>query len=588
MPDFTKLSGDELLAKLGGESTPQSHLAWQAITDRRMKELAPKLLNLVSDKSQPAAKRIGALWALEGLRQVDATTLNPLLSDTNRNVRREAIRVFSEAELAPAAVIAAIDPLADDADPEVRAEVIRTAGKVEQASRLSGAGETPALRLIELLIRMANEPLAGPTAKSTHSGKTIKIGEAYEREFERYLVRLFLERQPDFVAAVLDSDAAKTLPIENRLLATLALEPKASAARVAQILPQLIRPPGQEEILRLAQFPDDPGVADALKRILQHPATHTATLEALLKVRTKLDTEKLTPILETTARGLLFKDDAATELGLRLASSFKLSGLEDEIERTLADGKLSVPVIVASLRALREIGARHVETLVTFTRHNDTAIRDGAIAALAASRNEHGPQLLIGLWPELNAAQRRTTLASLSGSKTGAGALVKAVRAGPLAKDDLDSATFDKLQAVLGDDKNFIALMHEMASFFHPALRLDGNDDAWVESDITLDGPFTIETWIKLDLGIDNNDGILGAPGVLDMNFHDTRFRVWVGGETHDAIIAKKKMVPDVWTHLAVARDAEGKFRIYLNGELDTAESKVVDGVPRLEPRPYR
>src|SRR5438094_6816812 len=43
VPDFTKLSGDELIAKLGGESLAQSHLAWQAIGDREMKECAPSL-----------------------------------------------------------------------------------------------------------------------------------------------------------------------------------------------------------------------------------------------------------------------------------------------------------------------------------------------------------------------------------------------------------------------------------------------------------------------------------------------------------------------------------------------------------------
>src|SRR6185369_13102336 len=51
VPDFTKLSGDGLIAKLGGPSLPQSHLAWQAITDRQMKELASKLTTIVSDKS---------------------------------------------------------------------------------------------------------------------------------------------------------------------------------------------------------------------------------------------------------------------------------------------------------------------------------------------------------------------------------------------------------------------------------------------------------------------------------------------------------------------------------------------------------
>src|SRR6266700_3226986 len=43
VPDFTRLSGEELLAKLGGESLAQHHLAWQAMTDRQVRERIPEL-----------------------------------------------------------------------------------------------------------------------------------------------------------------------------------------------------------------------------------------------------------------------------------------------------------------------------------------------------------------------------------------------------------------------------------------------------------------------------------------------------------------------------------------------------------------
>jgi hypothetical protein len=173
-------------------------------------------------------------------------------------------------------------------------------------------------------------------------------------------------------------------------------------------------------------------------------------------------------------------------------------------------------------------------------------------------------------------AERRAALGGLSSTKAGALALVATVRAGAIAKDELDGPTFDKLQAVLGDDKDLATLMNEMASFFRPALRLDGNDNAWSETDVTLDGAFTVETWVKLDAGIDNNDGILGVPGALDMNFFGGLFRVWVGGGIHDAIVAKKKTIADAWTHVAVTRDADGRLRIYQKGELDNDQGTPV------------
>ena len=57
------------------------------------------------------------------------------------------------------------------------------------------------------------------------------------------------------------------------------------------------------------------------------------------------------------------------------------------------------------------------------------------------------------------------------------------------------------------------------------------------------------------------------------MNFAGEQFRVYAGKDAGDVIIAKRKMNPNIWTHIAVIRDPAGKFRIYLNGELDNADS---------------
>ncbi|HEY0552290.1 MAG TPA: PVC-type heme-binding CxxCH protein, partial [Verrucomicrobiae bacterium] len=586
VPDFTKLSGDELMAKLGGESTPQSHLAWQAIADRELKELAPKLkATLPLAKTSPAT-RVQMLWALEGLDGQDTFNkgaeyfdlLKALMADANRNVRREALRVLG---VRPPSIAGAsglwaqgfdaLERAAEDADLQVRAEVIKTTARWARLLPSSSDSRTGPLleqRALPLLVKMAKPSLQGPTAKSTHNGRTIKIGEAYEREFERYLVRLLLENQPLFALdTFLDSESAKALPVENRLLASLALEPKASAPRVAQLLPQLTRAPGQEELLRLAQFPDEPGVGEALKKVLQQPATSTAAIESLLKVRTKLDAAKITPLLNDAAKQLLTQDTAvALDLGTKLASAFQLAAVEPELIRVLEQGwndrKLEAkehllrPESLAALRALRDLKSDRVDLFAKLAEGGGLAEQQAAVAALAASRDAKGPQLLASLYPKLPAAPRRTALASLTSTKPGANALVKAIRDGTIPKDELDGATLEKLHAVLGNDADLAALMQDMASFFRPALRLDGSDNAWTETDITLDGPFTVETWVKLDAGIDNNDGILGAAGVLDMNFFGSQFRVWVGGGVQDAIIAKKKITPDVWTHIGVTRDS--------------------------------
>ena len=132
----------------------------------------------------------------------------------------------------------------------------------------------------------------------------------------------------------------------------------------------------------------------------------------------------------------------------------------------------------------------------------------------------------------------------------------------------------ERLNIVLGDDKDLAALMQSMGNIFHPVLYLDGQDTAWADTKITLDGPFTVECWVRLAPGIDNADSILGTPGGLDMNFFASTFRMYGGSVLKDVVTAKKPMTPDLWTHLAVTRDAAGNCKIYQNGELDATSKK--------------
>ncbi|HYR59386.1 MAG TPA: LamG domain-containing protein, partial [Chthoniobacteraceae bacterium] len=495
------------------------------------------------------------------------------------------------------------------------------------ATNTSLVGDHNADEIVAAIVGFAREPLSEPLGPSTKNNKPIKVREAYDREFERYLVRMFLEQHPDAVAKFLDSDSARELPVEARLLASLALEPKASAARVAKLLPQLQRAPGQEEVLRLAQFPDEPGAGEALRAILSNPATRVSTLDALLAVRTRLEATKLGPMLADAARELLGGDVAAQELGIRLASSFKLPALEDALVSLVQRGAhappravsgappetpndathsprdkppsgnastsgasggapnaareaRALPISLAALRALAEIGSTHSEFFAKLAETSpDPAIRDEALAALAASRASDAPAKVLALYPKLASPQRRTALDRLSTTKPGASAVVAALAAGTIPTADLDGSTLDRLQAVLGpDDPALTKLVDSLGALFRPVLMLDGSDDAWTQTNLSFDGPLTVETWIRLapqGRKIDNADGILGVPGKLDINFFDAKLRVYVGGTIHDVIVAKKPITPALWTHVAAVRDAEGRWKLYIDGELDNAESKA-------------
>ena len=480
-------------------------------------------------------------------------------------------------------------PLVNETDPEVRAGMIRTLGRRNTPDWFSH--DQTVKHGLRFILSMAREPLAEPVAPATRNGKPIKVREAYEREFERYLIRFFLEHDPKRVSELLNSTAPDEisiadLPVESRLLASLALEPKASASRVAQLLPKLTRPPGQEEVLRLVQFLDEPGVGDAVKAALGNPATSAAVLESLLAVRTQLDAAKLTPLLADAAKQLIATaDQTKLELGIRLASAFQISGVEPDLVEVLTKGWggypkeeattfILQPQSLSALRALADLRSDRADLFAKLAAKGEPAVRDAALAALSVSRSDQAGALILGLWPKLSSPERRAALDRLTSTKPGAKTVVAALKSDAIARSELDGPTLEKLQTVLPNDTDLAALMNDLAALFRPVLSLNGKDDAYAETGITIEGPCTVETWVRLAPGIGNADGILLATGAFDLNFFDSKFRVWAGAGIHDAITATKPIAPDLWTHIAATRDVAGKWKIYINGELDTAESK--------------
>lgn len=567
--DLTKVSDTELLAYLGSDNLWQAHTAWQQIIDREAVLLTDRLEAIARNIANPAPARIQSLWALEGLERLRLSTLKELFTDPNRNIRREALRALGASPIAASEFFPAIAILLDDTDPEVRAELIRS------GSRFLGKDR----RALDLLVAMAREPLPGPLARHTQNGKPMKVRDAYDREFERYLVRAALEKFPVLVSNFLASADAQEFPLESRLLAALALEPKKSASAVARLLPGLKRAPNDEELLRLAEHLEQPGAGEALKSLLQNSASRVTTAEALLRGRTRFDTARLSPLLQDTA-GALFESDFA--LACQLISGFRLSACEPLLAGALQAAK-GEPVAV--LRTLREINSTNALLFSTVAKtHANPAVRQEALFTLASSPSPQAPPLVLGLWPDLNANLRRSTLDHMASSKAGAQAIVSAARTNAISKSDLEPAITEKLLTLLGESSDMAALLNDLGATVRPVLRLDGNKDSYVDANITLEGPFTVESWICLDPNISNDDGVLGRPGGADFNFYDGRFRIYGGVAHGDRIIAKRKMTPELWTHLAATRDEEGRFRIYIDGELDNADCQPLkDTFDRLD-----
>jgi putative membrane-bound dehydrogenase-like protein len=591
MPDLTKCPVPALMDELTGPSVRRANLAWQAIVDRKLGGPIPSTLQTLFKGSQPALA-IRALWAMEGIGAATPSLLQTQLTNSDRNVVVQCIGALARLSKDHAQTVSMLAPLADSPDPEIRAEVIRAvSGFYNAPSDAEGIGVAKELpgtpiaqaQAIGLLLKMAKPSLDAPIEPSTRNKKPTRVREAYDREFERYLIRQALEQNAKSVANYLSAAEASSLPVENRILGTLALDPRDSAVGLSKLLPNLERSPNDEELLRLAKFPDEPRVREALQGVLQSEKTGAAALEALLRLRSRLDETKLRPLLASPAAALIqHGTPEGKAMGYRLVASFALKEVEPEIFR-YAWREIENPApkpgatIALALNALAELKSHESELFVKyFETYNDPAVRDAALNGLAQSPSPAAPQWLFGLWKNLSSAQRRTALDRLSSTPGGARAITAAFEAKTLQPQDFDGSTIDRLQTVLRGDAALKPLMDSLGSLFKPVLRITGGNDSYAEPEtpLTLTGPFTVETWVRLDPGIGNEDGILGSREQLDMNFFGEKFRVWVSGPTHDAIVAKKKIAPENWTHVAVTRNAAGELKIYIDGELDQAQGK--------------
>ncbi len=565
VPDLTNLPEKEIVGKLGSASLAQSHLAWQALEEREQsKETKAVLGKIAEDTSQSVAKRVQALWAMGGYagQSFDAC------GDPSPAIRREAVKLFHRRPSEDKLVVEFIEEfvgLLEDDDPSVRMAFVGWLGQ----SLTRHPGQASHSAAIPVLLKTVRAALLLPVSPSSQSGKPVKVGDAYQREFERYLVRMFLERAPERVTGFLDSPWSEELEPDRLMLAALSLPPKDSAPRVAKLIAKLDRAPSDEELLSLAEAPDAPEVKAALAALIAKPES----LQSLLKQRARFDARVLAPLVEGKAREMLKSD---TVMALEVIRAFKLTALEPDVaERGVAlrpddMSQSGVQLRAPLLRTLREIGSQRADVFIAHSKSPDAATREEALACLAAV-----PDKLIPLWPDLTPAQRGRALETMSSSKPGAAAVVAAVNGSAIPKDELDGPVLEKLAAVLGEnDPALKALLEKMGGAFRPVLVLDGKNESWVKDEINLSGPFTVECWVKLAPGIGNDDSILGWHGQADFNFYGSLFRVWIEG-AHDVIIAKKPVVPDMWTHVAATRDASGRFRLYLNGEPDLAESKV-------------
>jgi len=193
---------------------------------------------------------------------------------------------------------------------------------------------------------------------------------------------------------------------------------------------------------------------------------------------------------------------------------------------------------------------------------------------LVASRAPQASSLAMGLYSKLSVNDRKVVLDGISGTKAGAKAIAAGLADKSVAVADIETPVAEKLAIALGDSPELAAVSAQLGGVFRSVLTLDGSNDAVAKSGVALKGDFTVESWVRLDGKVDNNDSLLGAGDKLDLNFAAGVFRAYMGGKIRDAVVSAKPTSPGIWTHVALTRDAAGILRIFQDGEL-TGTSKA-------------
>lgn len=132
-PDFAKEKPAQWVAHLSHPNAWWRETAQRLLVEKGGSEVAPALATLASAGSSPLG-RMHALWTLEGLKRLDANTVQKALKDSDPRVRVAAIRVserlFDGEDKWD--LVNSLVKLTADASPEVRLQLALTLGEARE------------------------------------------------------------------------------------------------------------------------------------------------------------------------------------------------------------------------------------------------------------------------------------------------------------------------------------------------------------------------------------------------------------------------------------------------------------------------
>ncbi len=550
--DLAKLDGKGLLSQLGGTNARTASMAWHEIVDRKETRLVPDLKIILNDAKASDAKRLAALWALEGLKAVTPDLLVELSKFPQATFRHEAARIAGEWSLPDKDFLRVMEALKDDPHFRVRAMVINSVRLHRKA--------TPAI--VAIAAGYAKAPLPAGNR------------DAYDREFERYLARWAMSAHPEETQVMM---AEMKLPDEASALAARSFDGEVSALMLIKNLDKIKRTPTAQELGLLAKYIKNPQVLETLKNFLSSKTDRQAVLSSLLQVDASVAAipDFASAVGDACAALLVDSRNPANErLVVDIVRRFRISKLGDEVRAWAFSESRNPGELAVGLATLREIKVLKAEDCLKLIDHKDEKVKREAVTGFASLPGQEVIDVFSQRWAALPGALKSIARDGMTSNKIQAEAYTKALTAGKFGT--VDASSVEKVSAVLGQEHpTVIALLESQEGLLKKVIRLKGGEQDRLLTNVTLSGAFTVETWINLEGVVGPEDGLLGRKGGADFNFFGGKLRVYGGPEAGDLIASDRMMKAGEWIHCAITRNAEGRFTIYLDGEADTTEGKA-------------
>lgn len=563
--DVAKLPTAELVAHLDAESTWEARAAWHQIVERDARELVEALRALLRDNGARTETRILASWVLDELGASDETTLAAFANVHDSAKVTEVLRVLGRSN-EHSSLLALL----------VRCrELLPLRARLARIQALAARLEGPLDASFRGLLECVPPPPSGAGPLAAYAA------------FERSVIRAALEhaRAPRFVeAASRDTQTWNHELDEGRALYALALggaredgahDDHGGVRLLARVLARLSREPVAEELALLSAHLDVPEARTTFETLLADPMRRERVIDELVArgAAGAPSPELVAHVVRALASVEPSSTDAAKDRAVRVAKAWRAPELAPAMERLANADSEPLGRRAEALAALVEQGRPPLALCAELARAAlpGEPLQRTAIVGLATLGTADAAQALFESWRALPPVLKRDALRTLARNDAGAQALLGALERDEVDARELEPALVERLRAVGAESAAFARLERELAERATAVLVCTGGNDDGLDINLELAPPFTLEAWVALAEPISNADGLLGRAGDADFNFADGRFRFYAGPALGDRAIARRKIEPETWTHVAVTCDADGNVVLYQNGEAESA-----------------